>query len=104
MLIHTPDDLPEIRKNLQKGFQETQKTVNKWILDFKKKIDGEDDDTEPIQQGQSSGYGPGQHQRQNFGSSQEAQLRGIRRMGEQQGRRSGDRERYDADPQVLGDD
>ena len=92
------DDLPEIRKNLQKGFQETQKTVNKWILDFKKKIDGEDED-EQIQQGQPSG----QHQRQSFGPSQEAQLRGIRRMGDQ-GRRSGDRERYDADPQVLSDD
>lgn len=92
------DELPEIRKNLTKGFQETQKTVNKWITDFKKRIDGDEED-EPIQQGQSSG----QFQRQNFGPSQAEQMRGIRRMGEQ-GRRSGDRERYDADPQVLGDD
>ena len=30
-------------------------------------------------------------------------MRGIRKMGEQ-GRRSGERERYDADPQVLSDD
>lgn len=94
------DDLPEIKKNLTKGFQETQKTVNKWIMDFKKKIDGEDEDEygNPVP-GQSSS----QYQRQNFGPSQEAQMRGIRKMGEQ-GRRSGDRERYDADPQVLGDD
>lgn len=32
-------------------------------------------------------------------------MRGIQRMGQQgQGRRSGDYQRYDADPQVLGDD
>ena len=97
--MYALDDLPEIKKNLTKGFQETQKTVNKWIMDFKKKIDGEDEDELYSQPGQSSS----QYQRQNFGPSQEAQMRGIRRMGEQ-GRRSGDRERYDADPQVLGDD
>jgi hypothetical protein len=102
VLIMALDDLPEIKKNLTKGFQETQKTVNKWILDFKKKIDGEDEDEQQYyQQGQPSTGG--QPQRQNFGPSQEAQMRGIRRMGDQ-GRRSGDRERYDADPQVLGDD
>jgi hypothetical protein len=92
------DDLPEIKKNLTEGFQETQKTVNKWITAFKKKLDGDEED-EPIQQGQSSS----QFQRQNFGPSQAEQMRGIRKMGEQ-GRRSGERERYDADPQVLGDD
>merc|ERR1711881_179404 len=59
-----------------------------------KKIDGEDEDEygNPVP-GQSSS----QYQRQNFGPSQEAQMRGIRKMGEQ-GRRSGDRERYDAEP------
>ncbi|KIW01391.1 uncharacterized protein PV09_07158 [Verruconis gallopava] len=93
------DDLPEIKKNLTKGFQETQKTVNKWISEFKRRLDGDDEDDEHIQQGQSSG----QFRRQNFGPSQSEQLRGINRMSAQ-GRRSGDRERYDADPQVLSDD
>jgi len=36
------DDLPVIRENLRKGFVETQKTVNSWITNLKKRIDGED--------------------------------------------------------------
>jgi hypothetical protein len=92
------DDLPVIRQNIQKGFQETQTKVNKWIMDFKKKLDGDEDDEPP--HAQSSTQAP---PRQNFGPSQSEQLRGIRRSAEQ-GRRSGDRERYDADPRVLSDD
>jgi hypothetical protein len=87
-----------IKQNIQKGFQETQTKVNKWIMDFKKKLDGDEDD-EPLH-AQSSSQAP---PRQNYGPSQSDQLRGIRRSAEQ-GRRSGDRERYDADPRVLGDD
>jgi len=77
------DDLPIIKENLKKGFLQTQSTVNGWIKTLQKKIDGEDD--EPPKQGYNSG-GP---------------YRG-RRSGD--GRQSGDYNRYDADPQVLGDD
>lgn len=104
------DDLPEIRKNIEQGFQETQKTVNKWITSFKKKLDGEPDEYDqygnpvppPREHGQSS------QGRQNFGSSQSEQLYGIRKSAEQRRsadtRRSADHNRYDADNRVLGDD
>lgn len=81
------DDLPMIRDNIRKGFLETQSTVNKWVANFKKKLDGDDDEgfsgppTRPAQV----------HQGGNPGYSNYV-------------RRSADRERYDADPQVLGDD
>ncbi|KAK8211896.1 hypothetical protein IWZ01DRAFT_500692 [Phyllosticta capitalensis] len=89
------DDLPVIQENIKKGFLETQTKVNKWISDFKKKLDG-DEEEEPVA-GSS-----GQFRRQNFGPSQSDQLHGIRKSAE--GRRSADRERYDADPRVLSDD
>ncbi|KAL8674966.1 MAG: hypothetical protein Q9168_000669 [Polycauliona sp. 1 TL-2023] len=41
------DDLPVIRDNIRKGFLETQAKVNSWVTNFKKKIDGEDDDEFP---------------------------------------------------------
>ena len=83
------EELPIIKDNIKKGFLETQSTVNKWVTSLKKKIDGEEDDDfqgRPPQQG----YPAQQHY-------------GGRRSGEYK-RRSADRERYDADPQVLGDD
>ncbi|KAF2102844.1 hypothetical protein NA57DRAFT_29017, partial [Rhizodiscina lignyota] len=89
------DDLPVIRENVRQGFLQTQKTVNKWITDFRKRIDGDEEDGHP---GQSSDS----YQRQDYGPSQSAQMYGIRKS--QEGRRSGDRERYDADPRVLSDD
>ncbi|KAJ5151850.1 hypothetical protein N7492_010145 [Penicillium capsulatum] len=80
------DDLPVIRENLRKGFLDTQTKVNSWVTNLKKRLDGEETEEEPSrQQEQPSPYGR------------------PRRSGEL-GRRSGDRERYDADPQVLGDD
>lgn len=91
------DDLPVIQENIKKGFLETQTKVNKWITDFKKKLDGEEEDE--LQPGQA---GSSQYRPQNSGPSQSDQLYGIRRSAE--GRRSNDRERYDADPRVLGDD
>lgn len=99
------DDLPVIRKNIEQGFRETQTKVNKWIVDFKKKLDGEPDEYDqygnPVQRASSS-QGQGQYQgRQNYGSSQSDQLYGIRKSAEQ--RRSADRERYDSDNRVLGD-
>ncbi|KAF2682189.1 hypothetical protein K458DRAFT_433159 [Lentithecium fluviatile CBS 122367] len=91
------DDLPEIRRNIEQGFRETQSKVNKWITDFKKKLDGEPDEYDR--------YGnpvPRQDEPQNFGPSQSDQLHGIRKSAET--RRSSDRERYDNDNRVLGDD
>lgn len=82
------DDLPVIKENLRKGFLETQSTVNKWITNLKKKIDGEDTE-EGSRQGSYGPGGPG------------AQY-GTRRSGDT--KLSGDYNRYDADPQVLGDD
>lgn len=94
------DDLPVIKQNIAKGFQDTQKTFNKWITDFKKKLDGDEEDEPPVAQSSRQG----EQQRQNFGPSQAEQMRGIRKMSSEQSRRSGDRERYDADPRVLSDD
>ena len=76
------DDLPVIRENLRKGFLETQTKVNGWITNLRKRIED------------------------NFDESDEAPYRqeqSFRRQGEAS-RRSGDYERYDADPQVLSDD
>ncbi|KAH8601029.1 hypothetical protein B0O99DRAFT_610126 [Bisporella sp. PMI_857] len=77
------DDLPVIKENLRKGFLETQSKVNGWITTLRKKIDGEDEE-EHTQQGASSGA--------------------FRSRRSNDGRQSGDYNRYDADPQVLGDD
>lgn len=78
---------------------QTQKTVNKWLTDFKKRLDGDEEEDEMMQHGQSS---TGGYQRQDYGPQQGGQQYGVRKSSE--GRRSGDRERYDADPRVLGDD
>lgn len=91
------DDLPIIRQNIQKGFQETQQKFNKWISDVRKRLDGDEDDP-PLGESSSGGY-----QRQNFGPSKSDQLYGISRSAEA-ARRSADRDRYDSDPRVLGDD
>ncbi|KAK9454954.1 hypothetical protein V1511DRAFT_470548 [Dipodascopsis uninucleata] len=41
------DDLPIIKDNLTKSFNETRQKVNSWVANFKKKLDGEfDDDAE----------------------------------------------------------
>ncbi|KAH8811788.1 hypothetical protein F5884DRAFT_783431 [Xylogone sp. PMI_703] len=77
------DDLPVIKENLRKGFLETQSKVNGWITNLKKRLDGEDVDDNTPQDGHNGQYR-------------------SRRSGD--GRQSGDYNRYDADPQVLGDD
>lgn len=76
-----------IRDNIRKGFFETQTKVSSWVQNLKKRIDGEDMDDEESGQGynEAQGYSRPRH------------------SGEL-GRRSGDREHYDADPQVLSDD
>ncbi|KAL8787008.1 MAG: hypothetical protein Q9213_002444 [Squamulea squamosa] len=87
------DDLPVIRDNIKKGFLETQAKVNSWVTNFKKKIDGEDDDDfqgpPPLA---TSGYNAATTRPSSFGRSGEY------------ARRSADHDRYDADPQVLGND
>ncbi|KAL9070795.1 MAG: hypothetical protein Q9161_004586 [Pseudevernia consocians] len=83
------EELPILKDNIKKGFFETQSTVNKWVNSLKKKIDGEDEGDfqgRPPQQGYTA-------QQQSSG-----------RKSSEFGRRSAERERYDADPQVLGDD
>lgn len=98
------DDLPEIGKNIQQGFLETQKRVNSWITNFKKKIDGEEEEDDLYSAGDSgSRQNAGWGGRKNFGSSQSEQLYGIRRSAEQ-ARRSTEAQRYDADPHVLGEE
>jgi len=64
---------------------------------FPKKLDGDEDD-DPVPK-----PGPSQPRRQDFGPSQSNQLHGIRKSAETT-RRSGEHNRYDADPQVLSDD
>ena len=98
------DDLPEIRKNIEQGFKETQKTVTSWITNFTKKLDGEPDAYDqygnPTQHNREGGQSS--QRRQNFGPSQSDQIYGIRKSAEQ--RRSADHNRYDADNRMLGDD
>lgn len=89
--------MDEIRRNLEKGFNETKETLTGWFDSFRKKLDGEPDGYDQ--------YGNEVHrrdQRQNFGPSQSDQVRGIRRSAE--ARRSADHNRYDNDNRVLGDD
>jgi len=88
-LIDMTDELPIIRDNIKKGFLETQSTVNKWVSNLKKKMDGDDEDNMQGRPAQG-GYVP----QQQYGG----------RRSSEYTRRSTDRERYDADPQVLGDD
>ncbi|KAF1919893.1 hypothetical protein BDU57DRAFT_513204 [Ampelomyces quisqualis] len=101
------DDLPEIRKNIEQGFKETQKTVTSWISNFTKKLDGDGEPEDydrygnPVNHDQRRAGQPSS-QRQNLGPSQSEQLYGIRKSAEQ--RRSADHNRYDADNRVLGDD
>ena len=96
--LHVEDDLPEIRRNIEQGFKETQSKVNKWITDFRKKLDGEPDEYDRY----GNPVPPRQDERQNFGPSQSDQLHGIRKSAEL--RRSSDRDRYDSDNRMLGDD
>lgn len=84
------DDLPEIRDNIKKGFLETQSTVNKWLGNLKKKIDGEEDGEGFTSQPARPAQG---YSQQSYG----------RRSGDY-ARRSADMSRYDADPEVIGDD
>ena len=80
-----------IKENIRKTFLETQSKVNRWVTDLRKKIDG--DESDEMSGSPSQGYGAGSYQ-QGYGARRSAEL----------DRRSGERDRYDADPRVLGDD
>lgn len=80
------DDLPEIKETVRQGFLQTQSTVNNWIQNFKKKIDGDDDD--PYSGPTTLPPRPEPHP-------------DWPRRAQGPPRRSGD---YDADPRELGDD
>lgn len=79
------DDLPVIKENLRKGFQDTQSMVNTWFTNFKKKLDDQFDE--------------GEHDENAPGGSSF-----IGRPSRDQSRRSADYDRYDADPELLSDD
>ncbi|KAI4729422.1 hypothetical protein E4T49_02768 [Aureobasidium sp. EXF-10728] len=93
------DDLPQIKENVRKGFLETQTKVNRWITDFRKKLDGDDND-DPYDGPTRQDSPP---RRQNYGPSQSEQLYGIRRSADVS-RKSTDKDRYDLDNRVLDDD
>ncbi|PYH95841.1 hypothetical protein BO71DRAFT_397642 [Aspergillus ellipticus CBS 707.79] len=80
------DDLPVIRENIRKGFLDTQTKVNSWVTNLKKRLDGEPEESSAAAQ---------THPEESYGRP---------RRSRDLGRRSGDRERYDADPQILNDD
>lgn len=90
MLTILPDDLPEIRENIKKGFWDTQKTVNSWISNFKKNFDGEDEEVD--------------YTSQNTAQNARTTAPQASRRSNEYVRRSADYNRYDADPQVIGDD
>lgn len=92
------DDLPIIRENIRKGFLETQSTVNKWVSSVRRKLDGDDDDDDD-----EALTGHPAKPTTDFQARNQVYHTTGRRSGEM-GRRSADRDRYDADPQVLGDD
>lgn len=78
------DDLPVIKENLRKGFLETQTKVNSWFNNLKKRIDEEFTEEDDERRQQRTQMGP--------------------RQGGDRNRRSGDYDRYDADPELLSDD
>ena len=92
------DDLPVIKQNLAKGYQDTKLTINKWLKDWQKKLDGDESDDPIPRPGGSQ-----QQRRQDFGPSASNQLYGIRKSAEAS-QRSGEKDPYDADPQLLSDD
>jgi hypothetical protein len=93
------DELPQIKENVRKGFLETQTKVNRWITDFRKKLDGDDND-DPYEGPTRQDSPP---RRQNYGPSQSEQLYGIRRSADVS-RKSTDKDRYDLDNRMLDDD
>ncbi|GAM86402.1 hypothetical protein ANO11243_044160 [Dothideomycetidae sp. 11243] len=84
------DDLPEIKESVRQGFLQTQSTVNGWLKNFKKRIDGDEDD--PYN-------GPTRLDSRPQRPDQHSEW--PRPDPASRTRRSGD---YDADPRELGDD
>lgn len=91
-----PDSLQVIGEKIKKSFLETQSVVSTWI---KKKIDGDEDEDEAYQDRPTRPARP----TTNYNPRPSPQQYGNRRSREFE-RSSSDRDRYDADPHVLGDD
>lgn len=87
------DSLQVIGEKIKKSFLETQSVVSTWI---KKKIDGDEDKDEDYQNRPA-------RPAMNYNPRPSPQQYGNRRSSDFE-RRSVDRDRYDADPHVLGDD
>ena len=85
-----------IGEKIKKSFLETQSVVSTWI---KKKIDGDEDEDEAHQHRPTRPARPAT----NYDARLSPQQYGNRSSREFE-RRSVDRDRYDADPHVLGDD
>lgn len=95
------DDLPEIGRNIQQGFVETQKRVNGWIHTFRKKIDGEDD--EDILPGNfEAGYGQVAGQAELRAQSERADVRHQEERGASATKHG--TQRYDADTHGFDED
>lgn len=90
------DSLQVIGEKIKKSFLETQSVVSTWI---KKKIDGDEEEDEDYQDRPTRPARPAT----NYNPRPSPQQYGNRRSREFE-RRSVDRDRYDADPHVLGDD
>jgi len=90
------DDLPAITENIKKGFFETQSKVNKWVVDFKKRLDGDDLDDMNDQSGSGANRVSSTGARGGRTTTQQTYPQ------RQSSHRSGDN--YDADPRLLEDD
>lgn len=80
------DDLPEIKENLSRGFQETRTKVSNWVTTMRKRFDQEDD-----KPNRPSGYGYENARRTNYYDRDPAEMtddfQGISLRDEDQPRR-----------------
>ncbi|KAJ4301409.1 ubiquitin-binding protein cue5 [Kalmusia sp. IMI 367209] len=88
------DEIKEIGQTIQESFNQTRENFSKFFGNIRSKLEGDEETYDK--------YGDQVNRRQNFGPSQSDQLHGIRRSAE--ARRSADRDRYDSDNRMLGDD
>src|SRR5690606_34596076 len=89
------------------GFLQTQQTVNRWLGEFKKKLDGIDNDDDVPQGGSQGHRGPHAHGGHGHGHGHGHPTR-VGTFGTAPGARSPrgsySSEQYDADPHLLPDD
>lgn len=83
------DELPEIRENLQRGFNETKTKVTSWVNNFKKRLDTE---------GPAGIFGTTNNSSPSTGSSGLGRTNGDSRREQYYGRR------FERDPNEIDDD